>query len=164
MDAFNSLVTQYQDLVFLTAFWTLGKPEPAEAVTQQTFLSAYRQLPRFRGGDFRCWLLKIARCQCHEILMGRRLWNSFSKVPADSAHPGIGQVGASPAAEAEMDSLPANVLGLAADVRAVVVLVDLHGLNYRQAAEILEIPVREVRTRLASGRRQIGGLFAGDKS
>jgi len=71
MEAFNCLVLVYQDLVFQHVFWTLGEPEAAENLTQQTFLLAFQQLDAFRDGDFGGWLLTMACGRCIKALRRR---------------------------------------------------------------------------------------------
>lgn len=66
LDAFNRLVLAYQDRVFQQVYWMLGKAETAEAVTQQVFLTAYRELDSYPGRDFCGWVMKIAIRLCLE--------------------------------------------------------------------------------------------------
>jgi RNA polymerase sigma-70 factor (ECF subfamily) len=60
IDAFNQLVLRYQDRIYNLAVRILGDTDAAEDITQNTFLTAYLNLPRFRNGSFRSWLYRIA--------------------------------------------------------------------------------------------------------
>lgn len=68
VEAFNRLVEQYQRLVYNLALRMLGNGEAAEDATQNTFLSAYKGIGKFRGGNLKAWLLRIAANSCHDQL------------------------------------------------------------------------------------------------
>src|SRR5688572_29757250 len=67
--AFNTLVDRYQDPLFNLCVRLTGDRQAAEDATQEAFISAYRSLPRFAGGNFRSWLLRVGANECKD---GRR--------------------------------------------------------------------------------------------
>ena len=70
--AFNALVVAYQDQVYNLCLRMLGSQQPAEDVTQETFISAYRNVGRMRGPSVRSWLLRIAANACIDELRRRK--------------------------------------------------------------------------------------------
>src|SRR5512135_416087 len=68
LDAFNQIVLSYQDRIFALASRILGDQDSAEDITQNAFLTAYLNLPRFRNGSFRNWLCRIATNACLDEL------------------------------------------------------------------------------------------------
>ncbi len=162
LEAFNALVLRYQTLVYNLAYRTLSDAEDAADATQETFLSAYRGLGSFRGGSFRSWLLRIAVNVCYDQLRRRQ------RRPADSLEALLEQVNADtllpdPAAGPEPVTLTAETaaaiqdgLGrLPPDMRLVVVLCDVQGASYEEAAAILRVPVGTIKSRLSRGRAQL---------
>lgn len=171
LEAFNCLVLACQDLVFQHAVWMLGEPEVAEAVTQEIFLRAYRGLRSFQGGDIRIWLLRIANRLCLEEIHRREQGRTS---PQEVSNNGGIKVEAtfqrtdlvcSPEGNPGQDVLEKIVReglkGLSPDLRAVITLVDLQGMDYPQTAEILGISGGSVKRRLARARwRMRDTLFA----
>ncbi len=70
--AFNLLVERYQTRMYNLCLRMLGDPEAAADVTQEAFLSAYRNIRRYRGGSFTSWLLRIATNGCYDVLRARK--------------------------------------------------------------------------------------------
>ena len=70
--AFNRLVLKYQEAVYNVAYRIMGDPQSAEDATQEAFISAYKALKRFRGGNFKSWLMRIATNACYDELRRRK--------------------------------------------------------------------------------------------
>ena len=171
LDAFNRLVLEYQDLAFNVAYRIVGDTASAEDSTQEAFISAYRKLKSFRGGSFKAWLLRIVTNGCYDEL--RRLKrhpttplepigsdNEEIESPAWVQDPGESPEDA--AVRAELGSAVQRCLdGLAEDFRAVVVMVDLEGLDYSEAAEVLKKPLGTVKSRLARARSKMQDCLRG---
>ncbi len=164
LEAFNRLVLAYQDLVFQHAIWMLGEPQAAEGATQETFLLAYRTLRSFRGGDFGCRLLKIACRLCREELPRREQEHVFHREARDKRGEekkavlrGNGPAGA-PGQDDLAEIVREGLNELSPGLRSALTLVDLQGMDYRQAAEILGISEGSVKSYLARARRQLGGM------
>jgi RNA polymerase sigma-70 factor (ECF subfamily) len=140
LEAFNRLVLVHQEDVFQYTAWMLADGEAAEEVTRQTFLQAYRQPGALANGDAGCYLLRIANQLCRDRLY--------------------------PASRRGAEGLdrrdPTGCLGaLPSALRAVLILVDLQGLDYAQAASVLEIPLAQVRSSLAMARVRVGEKLIG---
>src|SRR5690349_4907029 len=73
LDAFETLVRRYQAPVYRIALRLLHSSADAEDVTQDTFIRAWRSLPRFRGESaFPTWLYRIVTRRCLDLLAARR--------------------------------------------------------------------------------------------
>ena len=174
LEAFNRLVLAYQEEVYALAYRMLGDPEAAADATQETFLAAWRHLKGFRGGSFRGWLLRIATNACYDELRrrGRRpqvpLEGTREEGEAD-ALPWMADPNPASSPEAVLQrrelqqALETCIRRLPPKLRAALLLVDVHGLDYAEAAASLGVPLGTVKSRLARARRAMQaclGAFA----
>lgn len=165
LQAFNRLVLAYQDLVYRQAYYLLGDRESAEDAAQESFISAFRCLHMFRGGSFKCWLLRIVTNACYDELRRRKRNRSLSLEPESEQDPNgdssSWQVdpGESPDTYAERAELARELRrqldGLAPAFRSAIILVDIQGMDYREAAQTLSIPIGTLKSRLARARMQL---------
>jgi RNA polymerase sigma-70 factor (ECF subfamily) len=159
--AFNQLVRAYQAQVYRTAYRVLGDAASAEDATQDAFVSAYKHLRAFRGGSFKAWLLRIVTNACYDQLRVKQRRPSASLdamlLDPDNPAPGLERATSeSPHEFAERQELGATIQrGLATlpnDQRMTLVLVDIEGLSYEDAADALATNVGTVKSRLSRGR------------
>lgn len=165
IDAFNRLVLAYQDLVYTQAYRMMGDIEAAEDATQEAFISAYHHINSYRGGSFRGWLLRIVTNACYDELRRRKRRPTVPLEPLDTEDEEI----ESPGWLADMAELPEESAmraelsraiqrcldELSAEFRTMVVLIDVQGLDYREAAQIARTPVGTVKSRLARARMRL---------
>ncbi len=169
-EAFNQLVLSYQDRIFNLAARILGAEDAAEDVAQNTFLSAYLNLPRFRNGSFRSWLFRIATNLCYDEHRRHKRYPVLSiennDLSEDTLLPLSDFSSSSVFPEAEVEKLELEQVVqhalnlLEDDQRAVVVLVDIQEFDYSQAAHILGIPIGTVKSRLARARVRLTQLLS----
>ena len=167
LEAFNRLVLNYQDLIYRQAFHMLGDREGAEDAVQDAFLSAYRHLRAFRDGNFKCWLLRIVTNTCYDELRRRRRRQTIPLEPVDSLEEAVESTfwledpQELPESRAERAELAHQLQGcldsLPPDFREAVVLVDVQGLDYQEAARAAGIPVGTLKSRLARARVKLRG-------
>ncbi len=171
LDAFNRLILAYQDRVYNQAYRVLGEAQAADDATQEAFISAYKNLHSFRGGSFRAWLLRIVTNACYDELRRRKRRPTTSLEPVDDA----GEEIESPHWIADPGELPEdNVLRgelgeaiqdcldkLPIDFKVVVVLVDVQGMDYLEAAGIIGKPLGTIKSRLARGRDRMRECLQG---
>ena len=165
VEAFNQLVRFYQDRIFSLAARILGEADSAEDITQNTFMTAYLNLPRFRNGSFRSWIYRIATNACYDELRRHKRYPVLSLEHEDDAEerllPLYDFQGQSILPEKEVErheleqAIQLALSQLDVDRRAAVVLVDLQELTYQEAAQVLRIPVGTVKSRLARGRLEL---------
>jgi len=162
VDAFNELVLAYQQQVYNLAYRIMGDPASAADATQDAFISAYQSLSRFRGGSFKSYLLRIVTNRCYDELRRRkrRPSTSFEDVEVDEdANPMLVNGGEGPEAHAERKEmarvLQAGIETLPTDQRVALVLSDVQGMSYEEIAEVTEVALGTVKSRLARGRSKL---------
>ena len=171
LNAFNRLVLAYQDLVFAQAYRMMGEVESAEDATQEAFISAFRSIRSYRGGSFRAWLLRIVTNACYDELRRRKRRLTTPLEPIDAEDEEIesprwmadpGETPEDRTERLELDRAIQNCLeSLAPDFRSVVVLVDLQGLDYIEAAQVIDKPVGTVKSRLSRARLRLRDCLQG---
>ena len=166
LEAFNRLVLAYQGLAYNHALRFLNDEDAAADATQISFISAYRNIRSFRGGSFKAWLLRIVTNNCYDEL---RRQKRKPAQPLDAYHSQTDEEIEDPVWMADDSGLPEEVVAqkelemvirrcieaLPTEFRAVVLMVDIHGLDYRQTAKTASVPVGTVRSRLARARRRL---------
>ena len=160
--AFNQLVVHYQGLAYNVAYRILGDPEAAADATQDAFFSAYRAMPKFRGGSFKSWLLRIVTNACYDQLRvkQRRPTSSLDDLPVEADHTYYLEDSAEQPDEfVERQELnrfiEAGIATLPPDQRMVLVLSDIQGMSYQEVAEVLNISLGTVKSRLSRGRAKL---------
>lgn len=165
LNAFNELVLAYQDMVYAQAYRMIGEAEAAADATQEAFISAYRSIGAYRGGSFKAWLLRIVTNACYDELRRRKRHPGVPLEPHDAEDEEIESPhwledsSETPEARLERDELGAAIQhcldALPPEFRAVVILVDIQGMDYRQAAYAVDKPVGTVKSRLARARLRL---------
>ena len=161
--AFGELVRQHQSAVrgFLRRL-TGGRHALADDLAQETFLAAYRDLARFRGGaTFSTWLLGIAYNRFRSARRRERDTVEWSgEVPATEALPGY--EGTVPAASAAVDlqqDLAAALAQLTEDERAAIHLCYAEGLTHEEASGVLGSPLGTVKTHVLRAKEKLRRLL-----
>jgi RNA polymerase sigma-70 factor (ECF subfamily) len=138
------------------ARWLLRSDADAQDAVQDACVRALRFIGGFRGGDGRLWLLKIVRNVCYsrfERAGPRELESDFD----DEAH--ASDDGAAPETMLQRvrDSAAINsaIAMLPEEFREMIVMRDLEGLSYKQIADIAEVPIGTVMSRLARARKRL---------
>lgn len=156
--AFNELVERYQRLVYNLALRMMGNVSAAEDVTQDTFLSAYKAIGKFRGGSFKAWLLRITTNSCHDYFRVARRSRviSLDAVVLDTEPLSLADDAESPedyALRCELGRvLSEGLRDLPEEQRLVVVLCDVQGLSYEEAADAAGCSLGTLKSRLSRGR------------
>lgn len=146
-EAFAALFHQYKNLVYKTAYLMLDSADEAEDVLQEVFLQAHRSLSTFEPskGSFTTWLYRVTVNHCLSRRRRRRvLIISLEKVPplALTEHPSFQD-----RLEAE-EAVQHALSRLSEKLRTVVILRHYLELSYAEAAQVLNIPVGTVKSRL----------------
>lgn len=174
--AFEALVERHRSRVYGLAMRMLNSAEDAAEVLQETFLSAYRNLPHFRGdAQFGSWVYRIAANHALMRLRHRRVVN---QVEAPLEGPQFNERGSlvedvSDFRDAEGDvmdkelrqAIEDGAARLGDEYREVFVLKDLEGMSYEEIAELTGATVPAVKSRLHRARlslRQAIDLFYAD--
>lgn len=166
LDAFNSLVDRHQGAAYSLCLRILGNREAAEDATQEAFLSAFRALARFEGGNFRSWLLRIAANESKDELRRRRRKDATAslnemfdreegrvEVPDESetAHERVERAEFGGELEAALRELPF-------EQRQAIVLIDVYDFRYEEVAQLTKTSVGTVKSRVHRGRERLRRL------
>jgi RNA polymerase sigma-70 factor (ECF subfamily) len=138
--------------IYRTAMRVLGEKGRAEDVSQEVYLQAWKSFHRFEPGtNCRAWLYKILfHCVNHH----RRKWFRFPQLKETEEFLEANLAAAEPVPEHLSDADILSALdAVPADYRSVVLLVDVEEFAYKEAAEILDIPIGTVMSRLSRGRK-----------
>jgi RNA polymerase sigma-70 factor, ECF subfamily len=152
--AFEELVRDYQADVWRFAYHFTRDRQMAEDVTQEAFLRAFRFLRTFRGDSkFTSWLFRIARnCAMDAIRRG-------SGRQSHEQAPPVGPP--DPEARAE---LHAALSAVSPEHREPFLLIEVFGLSYQEAADVLHLRVGTVKSRMHRARHAMMAALAIDES
>ncbi len=173
LESFNRVVLQFQSQVYNQAYRIIGEPDAAADATQEAFISAYKKLHTYRGGSFKSWLLRIVSNACYDEYRRRKRQPVVPLVPENQdgeeiqspswmEDPGEGPEEFTHRRELS-EAIQICLDRLDFDFRTVVVLVDIQGLDYRAAAEVIESPLGTVKSRLARARQSMQDCLQGFK-
>ena len=169
LDAFNSLVDRYQGAVYSLSYRLLGLRESAEDASQEAFLSAYRALARFEGGNFRSWLLRIAANECKDELRRRNRKDASISLDygGDDGGESIDVADASPGAELLLERLEMShqlerlLLEIPFEQRQAIILVDVYDFQYDEVAAMTATSIGTIKSRIHRGRERLRRLLTG---
>jgi RNA polymerase sigma-70 factor (ECF subfamily) len=151
-DAFAELFERYKNLVYKTAFLMLDDANEAEEALQEVFVLVYKSLASFdpAKGALTTWLHRITLNYCLGYRRKRRfLFESLdeeaSTLPSEPAEVHL----------AEKEVMQQAIAGLSAKQRAVVILRYYWGLPYAEIAQVLDIPLGTVKSRIDMALRAL---------
>lgn len=164
-DAFGELVRKYQDRLFHTMVHVAGSREEAEDVVQEAFVQSFIKLPTFKSNSaFYTWLYRIAFNTCISRRRKKRPEASVEThqqntgvEPQDTGEPVSGNLERQERAEQVHSALAR----LSEEHRTVLVLREMEGFCYETIAQMLDLPVGTVRSRLHRARSEMRGLLKG---
>jgi len=152
VDAFEELVRRYQTSIYRVALRKLGSPADAQDAVQETFVRAWRALPRFRHDSaISTWLYRIVTRRALDRIASRRSTGTLNEVEAEA--------GPDPAQAAEhqerLRAIRRAIAKLPPDQRAALVLREFEGLSYQEVAQVLGASVPAIKTRIHRARLTI---------
>lgn len=168
-DAYNWLIERYHQPIYSLVYRILSDPADAADTTQEVFLKVFRGMKRFNGEcSLKTWLYRIA---IHEASNQRRWWfRHKSRETSMEAHAdangstfGLCDTFVDPG-ESPLEILAHNEIRARVEqelkqvpepYRTTVVLRDIEGLAYEEIAEVLEISLGTVKSRLIRGREAL---------
>ena len=141
-EAFEELVRRHRARVYALALRICRNADDAEDALQETFIAAYRALPRFdRRARVSTWLYRIATNKCYDLLARRRATTDSAGLP-EQADP------RDPFAGSERQGLLTRALdGLPEQFREAALLCDVCGLTPAEAGEVTGIPEGTMKSR-----------------
>jgi RNA polymerase sigma-70 factor (ECF subfamily) len=175
MESFSLLVAKYQDRVYNMLLRMCGRPADAEELAQEAFLRAMERIGQFHGrSKFYTWLFRIAAnlAISHRRRGGRIKFHSLTG-PDDGDSSGEDALGLNlvfkqqsgppeAAAAAEMNEyVMAALAELDDEFRLVIVLRDIEEMDYSQVADVIDVPVGTVKSRLHRARAMLKDKLRG---
>ncbi|MFH8792090.1 RNA polymerase sigma factor [Streptomyces sp. NPDC017941] len=161
-EAFEALVHRHAPVLLRLATRLLGSPTEAEDAVQESFVSAWRKLPEFRGdARFGTWIHRIVTNRCLNLLRSRQPVTALDSVPEPQAPDH--QVSPPRAAEAHaaVADLSRAIEGLSPEQRVCWVLRELDDVPYESIAETVGISQEAARGRVFRARRYLTEAMAG---
>lgn len=158
-DAFGTLVQRTYRLVIHVAYRTTNDAVLAEEIAQETYLKAWRALPRFKvkdGGSFKAWVCRIAVNTATDA--GRRARPTVELDPYMMVS-NIHDPETAYLRQERDQTIRQAVMALSEGSREALILREYGGLSYREIAEVLQIPIGTVMSRLNYGRQQLKGAL-----
>ena len=143
------------DAAYNLARWLAGNDQDAEDIAQEACVRAFRFVGGCRNSDGRAWLLTIVRNTAYSWLKKSRAQPVVSMEDNELAEIEDQNSAANSFHSADTDALRAALETLSLEFREALVLRELEGLSYKEIAEIAEVPVSTVVSRLARARRQL---------
>lgn len=162
-DAFSVLVVRYQTRVLNLIFRRLGDREAALDVAQEVFLRAYRGLPKFQGeASFFTWLYRIALNESSTAKKQRERRPIPDDVdgervpdPQEGADPGAGL-----ARREDSELIRRALADMADEFAQPLILRDLEGMSYQEVADLLQVPLGSVKSRIHRARQTLKNRLA----
>ena len=165
LEAFNLLILRYQNLLFGIALRLLNDEDAAADAVQEALISAFRRFNTFRGDSLRSWLARVVVNACYDEMRKKRRQHS---VPLEQFNAEGEEIETSywlvdPQADPELQfestelehAIQSSLHKLPDIYRLILVLVDIEGLSYEEAALAARVPVGTVKSRLARARLQM---------
>jgi RNA polymerase sigma-70 factor (ECF subfamily) len=178
-DAFAILIAQYHQPLYSLIARSLNDPTDAADITQEVFIKVFRSIRSFHGdASLRTWLYRIA---LHEASNQRRWWSRHKKqevtidAPLEQEEDGssvclsamLADEGNSPfdnVAQSEIrERVEAALRQIPEAFRTVVVLREIEGFAYEEIAEILNVNLGTVKSRLTRGRSALRALIVAER-
>ncbi len=161
--SFNQLVLAYQGQVYNVAYRILGDGAAAADAAQEAFLSAFTHIKDYRGGSFKSWLLRTVTNACLDALRYQKRRPSQPLEAEDDDEHSLADVLPSeeegPERAAERRELRCFIaraaLTLPPDQRITFVLSDIHGLSYQEIAQVMNVSLGTVKSRLSRARAKL---------
>ena len=171
LDAFNALISRYQNLLFGIALRMLNDEDTASDAVQEALISAFSKFRTFRGGSLRSWLARVTVNACYDELRRKRRQREVPleqfNMEGEEVEDLMWMIDPAALPEERYESyelegaIQRSLDQLTPAYREVVVLVDIEGLSYEEASIAASVPVGTVKSRLARARLQMRSSLLG---
>lgn len=165
MQAFEALILQHEKIVYNVALRMMNHSEDARDISQEVFLKAYKSIGQFdERAMFSTWLYRITTNTCIDELRRRKGKQSYSLEEELESEEGsmqrqIADEGETPEESLlraeRADELKKALAQLTEEHRLAVILRDIRGLSYEEIAEIMNLPMGTVKSRISRARNQL---------
>ena len=154
-ELFEQTVLPHLDAAYNLARWLAGNDHDAQDVAQEASLRAFKYFGSFRGENARAWLLSIVRNSFHTWLRKNRPNERSVEIDDEAldiedASSNAGTVNPN---FADADAVRRAIAELPVEFREIVILREMEGFSYKEIAELAEVPIGTVMSRLARARK-----------
>jgi RNA polymerase sigma-70 factor (ECF subfamily) len=166
--ALDELFRRHRDAAYGIAYRLLGNADDALDVVQEAFIHVLRGIGAFRGqSSFRTWLYRIVTHAALDYRRWRAVRATGSLEAEGTLEPAArGPTGPSPQEEAQTNDLQRAIEKALANVsdrnRAALVLYAIEGMSYQEIAEVLDISIGTVLSRIFNARQRLKELLASE--
>lgn len=167
MQAFDELVTEYQNKVIHISYSMLSDYEDACDASQEVFVKVYRSIANFRGeSSLSTWIYRITRNVCMDFIRKRKnaVIMSIDEEKEDAPKTEIEDESKSPEHIAERNETVSMVhraiSRLEENQRIILTMYDIEGMSYDEISKILEIPAGTVKSRLNRARQKLRKILS----
>src|SRR5712671_6955313 len=152
---FEQRVMPHLDAAYNLARWLAGNDHDAQDVAQEASLRAFKFFGSFRGENARAWLLTIVRNTFYTWLRKNRPPEKIVEINDETLD--IEDTSANAEAVnpqfADADAVRRAIAGLPVEFREIVILREMEGFSYKEIADLAEVPIGTVMSRLARARK-----------
>ena len=161
-EAFGEIVKRWERKIFALCYGMLDREDDARDAVQETFISAYRNLSRFRGeAKVSSWLHRIAVNQC--LTKQRRTKirpeTYLDEEKNEEERFFVAPSNQSPSKQFEQNETSKRVRqalnSLPADLRQVIVMKEFEEMTFQEISETLELPLSTVKSRVYTALKQM---------
>lgn len=163
-EAFERAVAPFERQIYFTCLRMMGNRQDAEDCAQEAMLKAYRSFGSFRGeAGLGTWLYAIAARCCMDALRARKADASLDEM----REAGWEKEDEAPSPYLRLEAaerrraLERGISGLPEEQRLALVLCDLQGLSYEEAASAMDCPPGTLRSRLHRARQSLKKILSG---
>lgn len=165
--AFDEFYDQFSSMIYNLTLRQCGDPTLAQDLSQEVLIRIYRNLGRFRGkSSLKTWTYRVCINHCRSRL-GRRQVKMLSLTRDTGKMHEIVDPARGPEdhaiARGEVEKLAGALPEMEGIYREALLLRDLEDLSYQDIADILEVPIGTVRSRISRGREQLRRLLSTDE-
>ena len=158
---FEEIALPHLGAAYNLARWLVQNETDAQDIVQEAYLRAFKFFSGYHGGDSRAWLMTIVRNTCYTWLQQNRVLRS-----ADPIEDKLDELGMD-FSDPEMlllQSVDSQIVrqalqDLPVEFREVVVLREMEGFSYKEIANVVDIPIGTVMSRLKRGRNKLHALL-----
>lgn len=155
-NAFESLISTYEAKIYNLCFYTLKNREDAMDATQEASIKIYRYINSFRGNSsISTWIYRITYNTCMDYIKKRKI-NIVSYEEVVNVEDNISSKVEAIVEKKELkDKIKECILKLNSEHRTIILLRDINGLSYQEIADILNIEMGTVKSRISRAREAL---------
>jgi len=157
---FEQSIMPHMNAEYNLARWLAGNDTDAQDIVQEAYLRAFKFLSGFRGGDSRSWLLRIVRNAFYDFLKRNRREETATEFD-EEIHSSADETrtpGALLLEKADHELVREAIAELPVEFREILVLRELEGFSYNEIADVADVPLGTVMSRLARARDHLKTL------